>query len=364
MQRFQSSDLASLGVCEGQLQKSFESTYYPLLRSVCSSCHVPGGRGSGEFADGSPGNAFGAFMSKGYTKINQVATGAHYFPSSLVGSNTTAIQGFQPQWLDAYGKYMSCMSSGGGGDTSLETLAKKGPAGFVPAVAPAQAPAYSRLQWDLETDAKSPNVGKFKALASIEVRPYYRNGALEGFEFRNPIVKLKPGTTDVYRVTGLDIGLDNVVHPDFSMFTAVTSYIQTTTDVNLAPGSTGFVQMTGISDQTQFDLRFQSFIVTQAPTPTPTPTPSATPTPPVNVTYAILSSAGNYGVFYNSCRGCHGATNPAGGLNLLDSAQAIANATKIIGRMTNNAMPMPPSGVLPQSQIDLVQTWINQGTPP
>ncbi len=81
------------------------------------------------------------------------------------------------------------------------------------------------------------------------------------------------------------------------------------------------------------------------------------------VTYGALTSSGSRAVFANSCIGCHSAGSPQGGLNLQDYNQAVAKIGSIISRMEGGGSIMPPSGKLPQSQIDLVKQWQAAGTP-
>ncbi|WP_210415618.1 hypothetical protein [Bdellovibrio sp. ZAP7] len=101
-----------------------------------------------------------------------------------------------------------------------------------------------------------------------------------------------------------------------------------------------------------------------SPTPTVTPTPTVSPTPSptsATVTYTQLAASG--GVFATNCFACHKAGGASAGLDLTSYTQAKAAASKIKSRMNNSSKPMPTSGLLPQTQRTLVDTWIANGTP-
>ncbi len=91
---------------------------------------------------------------------------------------------------------------------------------------------------------------------------------------------------------------------------------------------------------------------TSNPNPTPAPTPSN------NVTYT--SHVKSY--IDNNCVGCHGSS---GGVSLQTYAQvkAQADAGRILARAINGSGsgPMPPSGLMPQTTLDTLQIWLDQG---
>ncbi len=52
-----------------------------------------------------------------------------------------------------------------------------------------------------------------------------------------------------------------------------------------------------------------------------------------------------------------------GGLDISNYAAARALASLILSGMTNAGAPMPPTGLLPDPSIQLVNAWIVMGTP-
>lgn len=394
MNRTGSDSLSSSGACDANLKQEFMKTYYPLLSTTCNQCHVTGGPGNGQFADASTDLAYSQFMAKGYVKIDQVATAAHYFPASKIPTNTATISGFSGEWLASYGDYMSCLSAGSPSGPSapgsptfkpLSTVQRSAMT-LVPATPPVPpaaiaigtpygaatgAGAYQTLTWDLEADAMAPNLGLYKATASIQVRPYYlkasaTTGTLTGFQFTNPRLALKTGnTTEFYTVTGLHVGIDGVVPSDMTTFNLVSGVVNATGPLALAATSTSSIEYFTANVNNKFDLRFDNFaIYTGAPLPPGPPAPPP-PLPPagVKITYAVLSGTGAQAIFTNSCVGCHNPGNLKGNFNISTYATALVDADLILNRMQSVVNPMPPGGLLPLLQVDLVQQWINNGKP-
>lgn len=73
-----------------------------------------------------------------------------------------------------------------------------------------------------------------------------------------------------------------------------------------------------------------------------------------------------------NCVGCHGATNPAAGLDLstdfcgtvLDGRLVVEGdsaGSVLYQRISDAGAPMPPSGLMDQSNIDIVANWIDDG---
>ncbi|MBI1226463.1 MAG: hypothetical protein GC192_14615 [Bacteroidetes bacterium] len=70
------------------------------------------------------------------------------------------------------------------------------------------------------------------------------------------------------------------------------------------------------------------------------------------------------------CKGCHGTTNPSGGIKLTnyDEAKIVALNGELLGTINHESayIPMPyPAGSakMPQCEIDVVRIWIEDGAP-
>ena len=95
-------------------------------------------------------------------------------------------------------------------------------------------------------------------------------------------------------------------------------------------------------------------------------------------TDAVGPEAAAATVFDNSCVGCHQGTNPMAGValdgnicdqtvNQVGSSGSIlvvpfdAEASLLVQRMVDEVAPMPPGGLLAETEVDIVRAWINSG---
>jgi hypothetical protein len=63
-----------------------------------------------------------------------------------------------------------------------------------------------------------------------------------------------------------------------------------------------------------------------------------------------------------NCVSCHNASNANGGMNWEIDCNIVANKDRIKARAVDgNPSPMPPTGLLPQSERDKITNWINAG---
>ncbi|MFM7218018.1 MAG: c-type cytochrome domain-containing protein, partial [Bacteroidota bacterium] len=69
----------------------------------------------------------------------------------------------------------------------------------------------------------------------------------------------------------------------------------------------------------------------------------------------------------NKCNGCHGTSNPGGGVILTSYANVltVAQNGKLLSSVEHtSAFPMPKNGnKLPQCEIDMIRIWIDAGAP-
>ncbi len=114
----------------------------------------------------------------------------------------------------------------------------------------------------------------------------------------------------------------------------------------------------------------------------PPPDPPPPDPPPPGASFGPNFSEIQAGLFTPSCSGCHGGANPSGGLNL----EAVSSYANLVGidsmaapgtQRVNAGNPdmsyliqrlegtsgalMPPSGMIPQADIDMVREWITAG---
>lgn len=70
-------------------------------------------------------------------------------------------------------------------------------------------------------------------------------------------------------------------------------------------------------------------------------------------------------IIVKNCQGCHGKTNPSGGISLTNYFQIKIQADngKLLGALKHEMgySAMPPSGKMPDCQITVIERWINNG---
>ena len=68
-------------------------------------------------------------------------------------------------------------------------------------------------------------------------------------------------------------------------------------------------------------------------------------------------------IMTNYCISCHGSKNQSGGYNLSTYDGVTVNTSKVLGSMRQDgtASAMPKDGKIPDSLIQKVYCWINQG---
>ena len=95
--------------------------------------------------------------------------------------------------------------------------------------------------------------------------------------------------------------------------------------------------------------------------------PKSEPLPP-GACDSITYSNGIKAIFDANCATsfCHDGTTKQSNLDfsLYSTAQSQATNGRIKARVIDaNPSPMPPSGKLPQSQLDSIQCWLDKGAP-
>lgn len=70
-------------------------------------------------------------------------------------------------------------------------------------------------------------------------------------------------------------------------------------------------------------------------------------------------------IMNNYCVGCHSGSTASAGLDLTSyaSVKAEAQTGNLYARITDTINPMPPTGPMPQADIDKINAWINEGYP-
>lgn len=80
---------------------------------------------------------------------------------------------------------------------------------------------------------------------------------------------------------------------------------------------------------------------------------------------SVTYNANVKSLMFNSCVTCHGGSTPSAGLDLTSYANVRQSAEHgtLKQRINSATNPMPQSGLLPASQRQLIEKWINDGFP-
>lgn len=70
-------------------------------------------------------------------------------------------------------------------------------------------------------------------------------------------------------------------------------------------------------------------------------------------------------IMFNHCVTCHGGTAPSAGVDLTNyqNVRFYTEDGKLLQRIESAANPMPPSGLLPSAQRQLIAKWAEDGFP-
>lgn len=375
--------------CDAILMDAYAKTWFPVLSTNCNSCHG-GAHGSTDL-----NISYSAFMAKGTNLITYQGSNPHGGNNVNISQQ---ISGFSVAWSTAQGDYTTCLASTSvpendtDGTTAtgsdVETIGKVIPMVSATIKEPTK---WKTVSWDLETDVNQKNIGKLPAVFSIEARYALNSGSPVGFEFRNPRMRLKTGSSPVIQVNALDVKVDGTWVSDMTTYTAINTLVDSIYDIDLAPGSSTALTIIPVKDQSLVAFVFRNIwsqsgsVVTSTTTTTTTTTVKVTTTtttmpnvttttlPTVTTTTLpirvvklsdLLGSDPTLGVFSKNCVSCHNGTTTFGGLNLTNQTQAISKASTILSRMTNASRPMPTSGLLSADKIQVVRDWVNGGAKP
>jgi hypothetical protein len=342
--------------CEDALVKVYANTYHPFLSQTCNSCHI-NGPGLGVFASSDLATSYTSFSSIGAEKISSQAVNDSHKPPYTGSQNTARITELKSYWAAAQTAYAECSSAavgGSGGSFVVKSTNKQ--------VAANLATTFTRMEWDLETQSN----GKVPLIAGIEIRRAVFSGVTQGYEFRNPTLRLKNTTAGNYQARALNVYINNALQSEVTTYSNIDQVISTTTDVNLSAGTANALAVMTPATTDMIAIEWQKLgSTTGAPNPgggtAPTPTPAATPTPIGAVTYAQL--AANGGLFATYCFNCHRGANASGSLDMTVYNNARLAAQNIKSRVNNPNNPMPTGGLLQQAQRDMISAWVDQGAP-
>ncbi|MEK2690672.1 hypothetical protein [Bdellovibrio sp. GT3] len=346
---------ASGETCEEAIVKVYANTFHPFLAQTCSGCHITDGPGLGVFGSQDVKTSYVAFAAVGAAKISSQAVNASHKPPYTGPANQARITEINTYWSAAQEKYAECLVETG---VTAPSSAVKSASVTVPANL-ATTTAFQTMTFDLAAATPSTPL-----TATIEIRRAVVGGVTQGYEFRNPSLRLKNTSSGSYQVQMITIHANDVLASEVTTYQNVNAVISTTAATNLSAGTANALLVMTPNTTDKIALEFATLRSTSATNPTPTPTATATASPtasPTNVTFSQLVASG--GVFTNSCVSCHAPGKASGGLDLTNYAAARLAAANIKSRMNNANNPMPTSGILAEAQRNIVNSWVDNGAP-
>lgn len=377
------TDTLSLGKsCQDILKNAYKTTYYNAwfrngnATQNCVPCHAGGGEAgpSRSFAHADFEQAFAAFSTIGRTRVQLNGVNPNHKPPHTGPQNQFIIDSAQSTWKAAEAAAATC-----NGSAEIVTVSKSAPANvYTSNPSDNAATAWPRINFDLDTELKDATLAdKVHMTISLEMRRFMDNTKTPpvaiGYQFRNPTVTVKTvnGVTPTYRIVGISMMYNDAPYTYMTAYNLMDINVNSTTGVNLAPGSAFAAAPTpslSVRNTDQFGIRFSAILDANGE-PVTVPIGGGAgggggTTIPTRVTFADLNSANPVtGVFSRSCRNCHNANNASGSLDLTNYAASVAVASTIRARMNNAANPMPPGAILGNTDRAVVDVWIDGGTP-
>jgi hypothetical protein len=356
---FSSGAISFSGGCEADMMNLYAQTYYPFLRKTCGNCHT-NGPGIGQFGHPDFTTSYNAFKSMSRPTVNRNIINASHQPPYTGPQNQGTMDSFTPRWDSAEITYGACTGNAVAG-SGIITLGKSNAA----IIAAANNPnTFTRVTWDLMSELKDSSLrGKIPLTVGIDVRVATINGERQGYEFRNPTVKINTGFTGPFRVTSLRIYINSSMMQNLTTYSTVDFSISSNTDTNISPGTALALAVTSpIQDTDSFAVEIGDIKNSTGGSIGNPGGTTPTQTLPTSVTYAqLMSNDATLGIFRQSCVSCHSGADPKGGFDITSFAQAKQQANDIYSRMNNLGNPMPKTGLLLIDKREIVRIWRDTG---
>lgn len=357
------NDFSSLSTCDNNKFEIFEQGFYPFFRSHCSSCHVDGGPGIGKFADSDLQMAWRQFNSMGVNAIVRNALNDNHKPPHTGQKHKPVLDPLVQRWQEAELAKLACESEG------LKEDPFKLPVRTKPVIIRNITDQFQKVSWNLETDLEQTvQNGLIRGELELEWRIVIDR--VFQIQIRNPRIRMQGDKALFFN--HLYIVTQGQRLNDLTRYTQLNKTVAPGDWVNLIDNSLAMsaLQEFQLPLQLAVELHGVQLVSTDGqPNPSrpdnpTTPTTPTTPVTPSQVTYQdLMGNNSNLNVFAQSCVRCHNNNSALGGLNLQNATQARPLSSTILSRMRSTTRPMPPSGLLPSNRVQLVETWVRNGSP-
>lgn len=322
--------------CESDLLALFKNDFHPFLKNNCGDCHSQGRSGSGYFADQNANLAWSHFISKTAPAIHRNATSSHR-PPNTGEQHAAFLNPLLSRWNTLLAEKIKCETRGSNPlDRPIRLIAKSAMV----------TQDKQTLEWNLLTEVTDPTQQNLIPMSlKIDVRLFQQTG-VSGFQFENLEVRNHHNKSIQLKI--LQIGIGEQIDSNLTSFVNLNTTLAPATEwINLSNGLAPAFTVRETQNETSFFIEIQSLQFIE---------PESLPQQILHSD--LISTNGQWNVFRSACINCHNNVTTRGGLNLLDERQSASSSSAIIARMKDTARPMPPSGLLPISQITIVEQWV------
>lgn len=335
--------------------------FHNFLKTSCSNCHFSGGSGSGAFADDNIGTALQVFRAKGVDKISQFALNPSHKAPYTGEQNQSDIDSAKKIWAETQPNYNSCVASSGSGNSPSDP----GPQLDKPTIFTTQKSFNAEpnntttITWNLDSDMQDTSSGLAGATFSIEVQTFsFPSSNSQGYYFSKP--KFKPGndSAEVFNI-GVVINGQLVGAPYGATWQLTSSIVPAQTEREVSPNGGTMIVPFDIASNPTLGLAFGKLKITDVPFDPPTFT---------EVRSMVL----------NRCTSCHNANRRDGGVSFASYNSFVRrngrsglplispnqpDLSLVLARMLDTQAPMPPSGMLGNTELEMMRQWILDGAP-
>lgn len=339
--------------CDADLIETYSKTYFPLLSTNCNTCHSQA-QGSKDLSI-----SYSVFSSKGANLINYKASNPHG------GNNinlTNQIQSISTEWQTKQQEYIQCLSSAPieeveESDTFSLHLSSKSISEMSPNLLKL-GHGGTRVTWKMNTDILTGQRQVLESDFSVVVRPLYVGNQLKGLEFSGPRIDTNSVLVQAFRFSGFQLKIENQVFPQVTTYLNAGRTIDSPLRYYLGEGATQAIALFDVSPESQVSFVFNEVELIDSPAAVPI----------LRVSHQdLISNDPQKGIFQKYCLGCHSGLPGQPHPNLLihdhavNFAQAIIFRTKVV-QTEDGKMPPAPAKRLSDSEIGIIQQWIDGGT--
>ena len=346
-------NVSASSMCHLSYEDVFRDQYHPFLKKNCSGCHSSGGSGTGAFADPDPSVAIDQFALRG-DAINRKAVDPTHQPPYTGSQHEEFINSAKRNWDIANQEALNCMANSDSQESDDSIIKDPDPSSATIELALRSlgdtSTTKKTIKWNLGDSILKPSGISFAETEfSIDVISQTSPTGDMSYELSNPT--LKTGAQALHLVY-IDIAINGIKISSATTYKGVNRRVAAHSSDPLSLTTMVVPYDVRSSDRISIGFGFLE-VVDFSP-----------------VTLAQLNS-GN-GVFALQCLSCHNASNAQGSLDLSQRDPLVAdymvspynaNSSEIFRRMNNPNNPMPPSGLLSDSDIEVVKNWIFAGAP-